>query len=92
MLHHHAYIVHSYEDRFQVIGFHTFDDLLRSLPCRQSCFDTHGDTLREWPHGMVLADCATQEAAHALLPEKAVRLHTMPWPDQLPSKCEAWIC
>ena len=91
MSNHHVYITRKYEDRFQLIGFRTHDDLLRSLPCRQSLFDEHGNVAREWPHGMLLSDCATRESACVLLPENRTRITKAPWPDMLPNNCEMWI-
>ncbi len=91
MIHYRAFIVRGYDDRFQLIGFPTFDELLRSLPCRQGFIDARGNTPREWPQGTLLSDCATRESACVLLPADAARLSTMPWPDTLPQKCEAWI-
>jgi hypothetical protein len=91
MTDYHAYIIRCYEDRFQLIGFSTYDDLLRSLPCRQSTFDAFGNTPRLWPNGTLLSDCSTRESACVSLSKEAVRIRKMPWPDTLPDNCEVWI-
>lgn len=82
-----TYIVESAHGRHQVFGFRQWTDLLKSLPCRQ--WGAGPDD--RWPHGKLVADCATSESAKKVIPDEAVQIAKVPWPDTLPRNCELWV-
>lgn len=84
---HNTYIVQNTHDRHQVFGFRQWDDFLKSLPCRQTFFDDNF----HWPHGKLVADCATVESARKVIPDEAQRITKLPWPESLPINCELWL-